>query len=891
ASKLVARILLDIQIAAAGATAAALALWAAWAIFSEPGNPPPEIATLGNLLSYLSVGIVLAVLIWVAWGRETKLSLDYAGDLIAAFLIGLAALIAASASRYDPGGQWIAYHTLTAGWMLVGAAACSSVVFRSAKERADRGAIGDNLLPRHFTAAAIAGLITLLAIRGNASDPQQPWWSLAATLASFAIATALGLACRSQLYAYASTLLAGLAVILYWLAPVTGPWHVAAFGNMPAVAEALVLALVAAASLWLWREIATQRRQNQSLDTWFLGPPVHVAAVMAILPSYFLLRLIYAVFYNHPGWFDSLSGFSAYAALAMTATVTLGALVAAMLWDRRAVVTISAAYVWGGIGWLLAIGLASHWLPEIEHRIVAIFAALALHIALTGQIWSYGANLSVIGARLGISDPVGGLARTALWLPVVSALFALAVCVVDLIFVLTLKQDYLRNVAALGPAACAWGVLCLAQDRRRDAFQLGALLLAGLAAVYLAWAQIDPDHTRAVWLTRVFRLVMVLAALTFVYGLALPRWLLTSGSWNAATRKAGYITAAAAVAAFVATLALEVALFQPGVNTAAVDDLQVAAVAVVLLLLIAGLVSLALLPGRDPLMLSETNRQAYVYAAQAIAALLFAHLYVCRPLWFDGILRPYWPFIVMGLAFVGVGTSEIFQRWNIRVLAEPLVRTGALLPILPVIGMWVVGRTDDAEILFVVGLLYLAVSFTRKSWAAMVAAALAGNGALWALLLDLNFNFAAHPQFWLIPPAISVLLAAQVNRHRLQPHVLTAIRYAATVVIYVSSTSEIFIRGIGDSLWPPMALLVLAVLGALAGIALRVRAFLFLGAAFTVLALVAMVAHAAQAIDHVWPWWVFGISVGIAILILFGIFEKKRPEVLALISRLKQWEL
>ena len=57
------------------------------------------------------------------------------------------------------------------------------------------------------------------------------------------------------------------------------------------------------------------------------------------------------------------------------------------------------------------------------------------------------------------------------------------------------------------------------------------------------------------------------------------------------------------------------------------------------------------------------------------------------------------------------------------------------------------------------------------------------------------------------------------------------------------------------------------------------------------LALVAMVAHAAQAIDHVWPWWVFGISIGIGILILFGIFEKKRAEVLLLIGRLKAWEL
>jgi hypothetical protein len=756
---------------------------------------------------------------------------------------------------------------------------------------ADRLPTWYTLLPHHFTAAALAALVALLAIRGNSADPVQPWWSLAGALVSFAIITAVGLACRSQFYAYASTSLAGLAVFLYWIAPATRPWHTFAFGNMPALPEALALALTAAAGLWLACEIIAQRRRNQSFDTWYTGPRVHIMAVGSILPLYFLLRLTFAVFYNHEGWLDLRSGFAGYAPLAGVATLALGAIAAALLWDRRAFIAIPSLYTWGGIAWLLVIGLCWPWLPQIEHRIVAIFAALALHVALSGQLWSYGANLSAIGTKLGISDPIGGLTRTSLWLPVVSVLLASLAVVADLVFVLTVRVDSLRTIAALGPAVCAWGILCLAQERRQSTFQLAALLMAGLSAVYLAWAQITPDHTTALWMTRVFRLVMVLAALTFLYGLALPQWLLTSGSWHDATRKAGYIAGSAAIVAFVATLALEVALFRPGVNTIAVNDAQVIAVAVVLLFLIAGLISLALLPGRDPLLLSETNRQAYVYGAQVIAALLFAHLYVCRPLWFDSVLRPYWPFIVMGLAFIGVGSGELFRRWNIRVLAEPLERSGALLPILPVIGMWALGRSDEAQILLVVGLLYLALSFTRKSWPAMVAAALAGNGALWALLLDYEFNFAGHPQFWLIPPALSALLASHINRHRLRPDVLTAIRYAATVVIYVSSTSEIFLRGIGDSLWPPMVLLVLAVAGTLAGIALRVRAFLFLGTAFTLLALIAMIAHAARAIEHVWPWWVFGISVGIAILILFGIFEKKRPEVLALISRLKAWEL
>jgi hypothetical protein len=153
-----------------------------------------------------------------------------------------------------------------------------------------------------------------------------------------------------------------------------------------------------------------------------------------------------------------------------------------------------------------------------------------------------------------------------------------------------------------------------------------------------------------------------------------------------------------------------------------------------------------------------------------------------------------------------------------------------------------------------------------------------------------GFDVTANPQLWLIPPALSVLAAAQVNKHRLDANTLTAIRYLATIVIYVSSTSEIFIRGVGETLWPPMILLGLAVAGALLGIMLRIRAFLYLGTSFTLLALITMVWHSSLAIGMIWPWFAFGIGTGIAILVLFGVFDKKRPEVLLLIDRLRQWE-
>ena len=41
-----------------------------------------------------------------------------------------------------------------------------------------------------------------------------------------------------------------------------------------------------------------------------------------------------------------------------------------------------------------------------------------------------------------------------------------------------------------------------------------------------------------------------------------------------------------------------------------------------------------------------------------------------------------------------------------------------------------------------------------------------------------------------------------------------------------------------------------------------------------------LVVSTVAELEHVWPWWVFGISMGVAILFLFGIFEKNFGTVL-----------
>ena len=879
---------LYVQTILAGAAMLASAVWAALAVVVEPGREVLITSQLGHWTSYAAVGLALTLVLWRLPGR-LSLTPTLVGDAIVALGCMLVAFAAASSDAFDPGRQWLAYHVLMIGMLVIAAAATA---WHAA------GRLNLPAIPGHWSAAAIAGFVVLLAVRSLGSDPQAPWWGASAAAGAALLYNALGVVSRRQVYAYLGTVLAALPVALFlfdawtW----TQPWP-------RVLGEVCLIAILAVALFWLWLEVRAQRRTNASFGVERFLPAVHQPAGLAGLVVAALLvagRLLMALIQTTRPISLPTQTF-VDVALGITLLVLL-VLLAASLWDRRALHTIPGLYCGGLIvtGYSLyllrwtILSRAAAARPEVTYTELLAAAAplgVAIYVALTGELWNRGARLARAGDRLGIAGSVGGLTRTALWLPAASILLTVGICSLSFLSVLGLDSLPLRVMAALAPAIAAWGLARQAQQWREVPLQMASLGLAGLSAVLLGWSEQPPLHTDALWMTRMFRLLMVLSALTFLYGLALPRFLFVSGSWNTSSRRAGYGAAVLAMATFLAVLALELVWFdaQRGAPVAAA---QVVAVAALLAALIAGLISLALFADRDPLGLSERGRMGYVYAAEAVLALLFAHLYLCKPMWFSGILRPYWPYVIMAIAFVGVGAGEIFQRMRLRVLAEPLRNTGALLPLLPALGMWVLAPTesDYSLVLFLVGAIYLVVSVTQRSWIAAAAAGVAGNGALWSLLHDTNWEFMRHPQLWLIPPAASVLIAAHVNRRRLDPQALAAIRYAATIVIYLSSTSEIFLRGIGNALWPPMVLLALSLAGALLGIMLRIRAFLYLGSGFALMALITMVWHASAAIEQTWPWWLFGIGAGIALLALFALFEKKRTEMTALIAHLRQWE-
>jgi hypothetical protein len=84
-------------------------------------------------------------------------------------------------------------------------------------------------------------------------------------------------------------------------------------------------------------------------------------------------------------------------------------------------------------------------------------------------------------------------------------------------------------------------------------------------------------------------------------------------------------------------------------------------------------------------------------------------------------------------------------------------------------------------------------------------------------------------QVYATPAALSALLLLQFHREELKPQVLNSARLAATSVLYVSATMDVFLRG---ELTIFMVVLALSLAGIILGIALRTRAFLYSGVTF-----------------------------------------------------------
>lgn len=816
----------------------------------------------------------LAVVAVVVLGRLAGMQVT--PGPVCAGLWSLAMMATCYACRWDE-GSGLAYRTMlaahsAAGWMLL--LGIVAVEHSPAEVPAVRRGIN-----RWTT--FLGALLVVLAVR-DAGPTDRLWADVAAIINVSVLAVALAAWSKRRGFLYATGALASLARTIWWLYSGSPPTLTA---DWPALIDVNVAAwlLPAIVSLLVERWLIAPA-EDRLPNSWHAGlPPDAVgfhrtAAVLAML----CLALVAGA---------GLIADANSAPLAIDATLRWTALACAVgmagvcLWDPRSVAPTFGIYLLGLVA--AAVTLDRY---DLTPRMIAWNGMLVLgcYTIVTGLLWLRRRELMTLARQCRIPFGWQDAEQAHTWLATatvfLSCIALTAAITIDLVFPerslrLATGTCALMQVAAIG---------LLTGRGRSGSLNVTALFIGVIGAVAWAWAWLNPGSVDPIQYFVV--MTAALATTTALYGLGFAKLLPAENDWTRAATQIVPILCLLTAGSVVLVTAYEASYFFTGR-----DDPMTWPAIVVMALTILGLfaVSLAaaLIPGRDPLRLSERGRTLYVYAAEALLVVLFMNVRFTMPWLFHGFFLRYWPFIVMFLAFVGAGVSEIFRRQNRLVLAEPLERTGALLPVLPVLGFWVVERQSHYSlVLLTAGFVYSILSVMRRSFGFGLLAALAANGGLWYYLQHVQgYGFLNHPQLWLIPFAICVLGAAYLNHERLSPQQMTSIRYAASVTIYVSSTADIFLNGVAQAPWLPVVLAGLSVIGVLAGIMLRVRAFLFLGTAFLVLAMLTIIWYAAVDLRHTWLIWLTVVIAGVLILGVFAVFEKKRQDVLRVVEQVRRW--
>ncbi len=705
------------------------------------------------------------------------------------------------------------------------------------------------------------------------------WWFPAGQLSIAMVCIALAIwSCRRR-FLYIASALFVLAFSIwfsqsaYWASMPPGDERYFAYFY----ANLIVLALPVLA--WLVIETRRIRPHREGLG-WSIALPAHRPATwLAVL----LLALATALGISSDAPGDGLPtgqplGYAAFVATALAAI--------ACLWDQRAREAVAVVYLFG----LVLVGKFLDALDlEGDQLLWTGAIALGAFTLATSYLSSRRGALEALGQRLGVPARGNSSPPSLNWFDSITA--ALVGLVLALVYwiQLTCPDPLLRTTAGQAAMVQALTLGLLAAGSRRG-LQYASLLVGALGTIAFSWSWVDPAAENAV-LVRSVATCVALVAVSVLYAIGFSKLPLRKNEWTRAAEQFAPVLVAGLAVSLVAVLAQEAAFYLAR-GSVPLTWPGILVVAIALLVLFAAALAAALLPGRDALGLSQRGRAAYIYAAEVVLALEFLHVRLTMPWLFSGLLQAYWPLVVMAIAYLGAGLSEWFRRHQQDLIAEPLERTGTLLPLLPVAGFWfVASETNYSLVLLVVGGLYTALAVTRRSFGFALLAVLAANGGLWHYLHRVGgYGLFEHPQLWLIPPALCVLAAAYLNRDRLSEAQMTAVRYLTSMTIYVASTADIFIQGVGRAPWLVLVLAALSVLGVFAGILLRVRAFLFLGTAFLVLSLVTLIWHAAVDLDQAWLWPASGIALGVAIIILFAVFEKKRQELLRLVDELKQWQ-
>ncbi len=670
--------------------------------------------------------------------------------------------------------------------------------------------------------------------------------------------------------------------------------------GLPATDEIFWTVLVGWASLWviLWRIVGChgQATGHASIVRGFGGLPDMDFAVLLGLAA-----LGEAIMTTAAG----IDSYSLAKSLLIVRVISLMAVAVSVQYraDRRIAWTTSIVTCCSVIA-IVSVQLAIHFGANPGGRFASALLPCGFVIALLANwIAPIASGLSKFSAAS--PDRIGSSLAESAWQ--VSLVVAGLAGYASIAMIISQTAPAETNMTIVAVALSAWSVATIADTCNRSSLRHTAVSLA-LGAIGL-WASVNPlDTIHPVltasmrWLVAsVFTIAMVLFVVPKLLGPTI------ANRWRDALTVGAMVAAIAAGLALIGMLVQE-ALLRSAQGIDGISPALVIGVAVTLSILsgLAGLISIISGPTsnwRARLNLSDRQRVGLIYIAQALGAITWLHVFLCKSQWAFIGLRGYWPYIVMGLAFLSVGATEWARRHGDKLLSDTLKNTSLYLPLIPVIGFWFGASAGPLEWLFDQGKVrydvllawgaayYVAVSAIWKDVVPRIAAVVLGNAAWWIVLVQQDgWGFLAHPQMWLIPPAVCALVVVHLYRNRLQVGVASAVRYVATLVIYVSSTADMLLQQIGQNISGPIILVLLALVGMAVGVILRVRPFLYLGAMFVLIGVTSMVWHAAVSIDQVWPWWVFGITTGILLLGGLMALEKNKPKLRQYADHLSAWQ-
>jgi hypothetical protein len=165
-------------------------------------------------------------------------------------------------------------------------------------------------------------------------------------------------------------------------------------------------------------------------------------------------------------------------------------------------------------------------------------------------------------------------------------------------------------------------------------------------------------------------------------------------------------------------------------------------------------------------------------------------------------------------------------------LSTPLLRIATGLPLLALLTVrWELASASGSATLLALGGVYVWLSQAMgKRLPVYLGLLFANIGVyLWAPYVAQQANLL---QVYVLPAAVSVLLMLHLHKRELKPETLNASRLAATATLYGCATLDVFLR-------PEFGVFLLALglslASLLAGVALRVRAFVYSGLCFLVL--------------------------------------------------------